>query len=424
MVVTSKQAILFALLCSSVCLMSLAADEKSAATTTVKPTPADQVAADDVAAAKVEGDLQKYAKLFVVPRTALASELVAYVKTLSNLDPPDTNPELRDAYLKKVALAILDATQKALASKEIADADAEFALEMSFESLDLQRALKVDGVDQRELKLAEEYRSDKREKLAAFASEKLLMVRLRTIGDLKAEDQKLLVDEAIRFMKGDGQPSRKSVRIASQIGSLLEETGNEALAATAYEKFADFMATANNPAMRQIAGVFRTTATRLRLPGKKIDIEGNLVSGKAFDWSAYQGKVVLVEFWSTLCKPCIQEFPNIKRNYYSYHSKGFDVVAVSLDEDQGKLETFIRNNKFPWSNLYSHDPQARGWDSPLVTKFGVTRTPFSMLVGKDGKVIAINVFGKKLSKALAEQLGEPDQAALNAAIEAEQRDAN
>jgi peroxiredoxin len=424
MVVTSKQAILFAFLCSNICLASLAADEKSATKTTAQPASSDQVPADDVAAGKVEEDLQKYAKLFVVPRSALASELVAYVKTLSNLDPPDTNPELRDAYLKKVANAILDATQQALASKEITDADAEFAVEMSFESLDLQRALKVEGVNRRELKLAEEYRSDKRENLAAFAREKLLMVRLRTISELKPEDQKLLFDEAIRFVKGDGQPSRKSVRIASQVGSLLEETGNEVLAASAFEKFGDFMATANNPAMRQIAGVFRTTATRLRLPGKKIDIEGNLVSGKAFDWSAYQGKVVLVDFWSTVCQPCIHEFPNIKRNYYSYHSKGFDVVAISLDEDQGKLEAFIRNNKFPWSNLFSHDPQARGWDSPLVTKFGVTRTPFSMLVGKDGKVIAINVFGKKLSKALAEQLGEPDQAALNAALEAEQRDSN
>ncbi|MDB5390606.1 MAG: tlpA 1 [Planctomycetaceae bacterium] len=437
MLVTSRWAFLLAILGMTSCFGVLSAQEKNAEKPaapkkTVAPA-AEKPAADDVKndsrkpevkkeEVKKEDGEEKPADPFAVPKDAEPADLVAFIKKLtSGRRPQFGSQEEMQAYMKKLSVSILEASTLALDSKEIKDKDAEFCLSIRFQALGLQRRLEIEGADKLELELAEKYKNDKREKLAAIAKERLLFARLSTIKELKPEEQNLLLEEAIALVKGDGKLSRQSVQTAMQIGQELEQSGNEALAATAFEKFAEIFAESKDPSMSGFATKLSGTARRLRLPGSKLEIEGELVGGKPFDWSAYEGKVVLIDFWATWCGPCVQELPNVKQNYNGYHSKGFDVVGISLDEDQGKLESFVKKNKIPWSNLFSADEKATGWEHPLAVKYGVMGIPFTILVGKDGKVISTNVRGPKLGKALAEQLGEPDEAALKAAIEAESK---
>ena len=69
------------------------------------------------------------------------------------------------------------------------------------------------------------------------------------------------------------------------------------------------------------------------LLGKPLDVEGIKIDGKKLDMSKYQGKVVLVDFWATWCGPCRAEIPNIKENWDKHHDDGFDVIAISVDQD-------------------------------------------------------------------------------------------
>jgi len=144
---------------------------------------------------------------------------------------------------------------------------------------------------------------------------------------------------------------------------------------------------------------------RMALLGKPFPIEGALFNGESFDWNAYKDKVVLVDFWATWCGPCMQELPNIRKNYERFHEKGFEVVGVNLDEERRDVENFFATDKLPWVTVVSADPEKKGFDDPNAVRYGVSGIPFLVLVGKDGNVAALHVRGDALGEKLEELLG-------------------
>jgi len=141
---------------------------------------------------------------------------------------------------------------------------------------------------------------------------------------------------------------------------------------------------------------------RSSLVGQPFQVEGVTLDGQPFDWNQYRGKVVLVDFWATWCTPCLAEIPNIKENLERYGEHGFAVVGVNLDEDTDRLQQFLDYQKLPWPSVISSDPEARGWEHPMVEQSGVIAIPFLVLVDGEGKVIALNTRGDALDKKLAE----------------------
>ncbi|HVX64241.1 MAG TPA: TlpA disulfide reductase family protein, partial [Pirellulales bacterium] len=147
----------------------------------------------------------------------------------------------------------------------------------------------------------------------------------------------------------------------------------------------------------------------LNLLGSHVKIEGTLVNGKKFDWSKYKGKVVLVDFWATWCGPCLKELPNVKQTYEKYHDQGFEVIGISLDDDEQTLKEFLEEEQLPWPILFSSDSKATGWEHPMASYYGISSIPAAILVDRKGKVVSLNARGDELGKMVAELTGAGDE---------------
>ena len=123
------------------------------------------------------------------------------------------------------------------------------------------------------------------------------------------------------------------------------------------------------------------------------------IDGKAVSLDDYKGKVVLLDFWATWCPPCRAELPNLHAKYDQYHAQGFDVVGISLDKDVPTLRTFIEAKKMPWTQLYDAN-------HPDTKTYGVQGIPFTLLIGKDGKIAAVNPQGEALEPAIKAALAQ------------------
>ena len=127
------------------------------------------------------------------------------------------------------------------------------------------------------------------------------------------------------------------------------------------------------------------------------DLEGNPIS-----LEQYRGKVVLLDFWAVWCGPCIAEMPNVKKVYDTYKDEGFDIIGISLDTDEERLRTYLKENEIPWRQVFSGE----GWNSPVSRQYGIRAIPAPWLIDKAGKLISHQARGEALEKMVVEALKE------------------
>ncbi len=130
------------------------------------------------------------------------------------------------------------------------------------------------------------------------------------------------------------------------------------------------------------------------------NIELETPEGKLATLASLRGKVVLIDFWASWCKPCRMENPNVVRLYKQYKSKGFEVFSVSLDTKRDAWLKAIADDKLTWQHVVEMNQAQTG----VSKTYAVESIPTTYLLDKEGKIIARNLRGQELENKLAEVL--------------------
>ena len=112
------------------------------------------------------------------------------------------------------------------------------------------------------------------------------------------------------------------------------------------------------------------------------DFAVKTVDGGTFRLSEHRGKVVLVNFWATWCRPCLEEMPAMQRLYHAQARDGFVLLAVSVDADPRVVKPFVSDHKLTFHI---------GLDvkMELANAYGVRALPASFLVDRTGHLAAL-----------------------------------
>jgi peroxiredoxin len=123
--------------------------------------------------------------------------------------------------------------------------------------------------------------------------------------------------------------------------------------------------------------------------------------GKTRKLKDLRGKVVLLDFWASWCRPCRAENPNVVNLYNKYRKKGFTIYSVSLDKSREQWISAIQQDGLSWG---SHVSELNGWNSNAGQKYGVSSIPKTFLIDREGKIQGHNLKGKSLEEKLIELL--------------------
>lgn len=148
--------------------------------------------------------------------------------------------------------------------------------------------------------------------------------------------------------------------------------------------------------MEERVAAFRATAIGAKAPA----LSGPTPDGGKLALDDLRGRVVLVDFWASWCAPCRVENANYAELYRRHRADGFEIVAVSVDQDERAWRAAIAKDQATWKHL----SDLAGWKTPLAARYNVTALPASFLLDRDGRIIAKDVRGQQLAALLAEHV--------------------
>jgi len=107
------------------------------------------------------------------------------------------------------------------------------------------------------------------------------------------------------------------------------------------------------------------------------------LQGQPVSLADQKGDIILINFWATWCKDCVQEMPEFEKLYQKYHGKGLSIFAISIDQNgQPAVEAFLKEENLKLTYPILLDP-----DGHVARAYQLRWLPVTIVVGRDGRII-------------------------------------
>lgn len=214
--------------------------------------------------------------------------------------------------------------------------------------------------------------------------------------DFAKIQEKWLAD--LETFANDNPGSADAAEAMLQLGMSHEFAGTSDKAKEWYQRLVkEFPSTSQ---AKKAGGVLR----RLSSMGQPLRFRAKDIQGRPLDISAppFRGKVVLIQYWSTIDDRCQADMDSLKELYAKYGGRnGFEIIGVCLDRDPKAMQAFLTQNRYLWPQVQ----EPGGFDGELANQLGVMTLPMMILVDQKGNVVADNIFVANLEAELKRLLG-------------------
>jgi thiol-disulfide isomerase/thioredoxin len=112
------------------------------------------------------------------------------------------------------------------------------------------------------------------------------------------------------------------------------------------------------------------------------------------------GKLTIVDFWASWCDPCRKANPKMVTLYNQFHSKGLNIIGVSLDKDANNWKKAIAEDGLIWTQVSN----LQFWEDPIAKEYNVQSIPATFLLDEKGNIIGDNLEIDELTAKIAEIL--------------------
>lgn len=136
---------------------------------------------------------------------------------------------------------------------------------------------------------------------------------------------------------------------------------------------------------------------------KPLDMAFTSIDGTRIDLAEMRGKVVLLDFWSISCPPCITEMPHVQAMYEKYRNHGFEVIGLAADgdDDEKRVIDITTKQGATWPQYLD---KGRNVTVSYHSLYHINSYPTVWLLNKDGLIVDRNARGERLEPLIRKYL--------------------
>ncbi len=128
--------------------------------------------------------------------------------------------------------------------------------------------------------------------------------------------------------------------------------------------------------------------------------EGPDPNGGTFNLADRLGKITIIDFWASWCRPCRVENPNLVRLYNKHKDNGLQIVGVSLDRTKPQWVQAIADDGLIWE----HVSNLQFWNDPIAKLYQVSAIPATFILDENGVILTRDLRGPMLEQKIEELL--------------------